>query len=380
MGLKSKLITLCLLVLVGVGVGVAKVGAYTPPEELISIDINNIASINDLTEDLTYQAIAIPKALTVDKMLAFQLVDGVTYMKYLPYIITAGVQDYLFPVINNENQIVEALPGKWWNSTFWSAKRIINDNSPIGAIEATGFVSNDTTAAADIKAIIPIINLAQEYWRQTDGTLIVNNYFLGYFYSADTSLNDYYNKLYNRFALFTVGGYVLESDGYNILQAYINIQIDYKEDADYYYFNTNFEKSIDVAYGNDIATGLKEYIKQNNLEEYAMWSQLLQDAENVAPGVKFVYKTASNIDPESTYQQGYDVGYDVGYQKGVNDTAGQTFSDLGLYDYIYGIFNAMSMLMLIPVGNTQLGYFILIPLIISTVAFIIGIWKGGQRD
>lgn len=379
MGLKSKLITLCLFVLVGVGVGVANVGAYTPPEELITIDITNIASINDLTEEITYQAIAIPKELPVDKMLEFQLVGGSNYYSMLEFILTHQLADYIYPVITDPSyQRVNVVYGQWWSNLVWSAKKIINDSSPIGPVEAYAWITNDTTQAADVRALIPVVNLAQEFWPIDTDAFFVNNYFLAYYYTANTSSNS--SPLNNRYVLCQISGQVTVVEGQYIFVAWINLINSSKEDDYYYYYNTDFEKKIKVTYGNQMSKGVKEYLIQTGPEEYTVIAQLLQDAENVAPGVKFVYKTASNIDPESTYQQGYDVGYDVGYQKGVNDTAGQTFSDLGLYDYIYGIFNAMSMLMLIPVGNTQLGYFILIPLIISTVAFIIGIWKGGQRD
>lgn len=383
-GIKIFNLVLTFALLLVITISNTKVGAkeYTIPDGVGYLNIENVDQVYsdfDLYNGrITWQAIAIPKNYVYNSYLEsieFTNVLNVDQFSVdLGANYTSGALAYSF--LNSSGEFVvenlHYLQPSWSINKQVSTSQVTYD--PMNVNNWTVLNLRASTIAGQRIYLLPLTKLL--------GQVTFTDKGFGY------SQNDYQLALLideehlTRELVVINNNAVISNDYY---YNHLNYQSLTNNDADYYYIPTTFNFNTDyidyeVQYANNISENFKEFVVENLGQSEEMIANHLQIMQNLFPDVKFAFKYEKLGDTSATYQDGYNLGWNTGYNQGVQDTSGKTFEELGWYNWIVGIFTTMGMFLELKIGNISIGYFVLIPLVINVVTFIIKIWKGGQGD
>lgn len=378
------------LIVVGVCVSSPKMSAkeFIRPEGVATIDVENVEQLYDnfdMTNGrITWQALAIPKEYTTSEYLASTTLttyfntNGVN-MEYLLYTNASIAIDAI-----NSHNVEDLISILYLSQLAWSFNQIgemetiINDDMNINnwsVIKLYPFTDAGNDGDAGKRIYLLLLNklIGQAIPTGAIGVGVGQlDYQLGLLIDE--------NKKTRQLVIIDNNNAMNINEGaYNLIN-YHSLLI---SDSDYWYFPTNFnfiDSDNPVSYANRLPTTLSNYLLENDTTTYDLIANTLQGVSDLFPNCKIAFKYEKLGDNDTTYQQGYQLGWDIGYNQGVQDTSGKTFKELGWYNWIIGIFETMGMFLSLKIGDIYIGYFAVIPLIISVVAFIIRMWKGGQGD
>lgn len=370
-------ISVLALVLVGVFASTRTMSAYTPPQDSFSVAVENVEQVMDLNMNVCYQSLAIPRSFfsNVRQNEYINFLNTHSYLMRDEYILQLSTQ--VWDANYDASASLEAQYNAMMNETakfryitlngYANLEHVVNDY--VG-IDIYAYVINGETELGKRIFFTPIMTIITQ--PINDSPLLGQQSFVMYI-----AFNEMTNTAYVGCGTITTFTDLLSRVWFEFSEPQNK-----NRDTDYYYYLLPFsgelkDKNNAISYGNTLPIIYKESL---SADEQQLASQRLQDITNLFPGINYYCKLADVIDPESTYQQGYQLGWNTGYNQGVQDTSGKTFRELGWYNWIIGIFETMSMFLSLKIGDISIGYFALIPLIISVVAFIIRMWKGGQGD